>query len=414
MKTLYIHIGTCKTGTTSLQVFLAKNIEKLKNGGIVVPDSFCLSVSEGLTSGNIAYIINDNSISKEKKIKKIIDIVNNADGENVLLSCECIWIEYGRDTLFWKMLAEHFNVRVICYLRNQVEYVVSMIRQQIKCDVFSADYDSWIKLIEEDYEYINQSHESYAEIRRHIESIQRRYISTEDAYFVEAFIWSAHYYEILLNIEKYVGKENIVARLYGRDFFDDNSIYVDFIHCIGMEWDDEFIVPQRDYNLSLDCSTSEMKRIINASIGNQLNVGDRVQLLKALLMVQEAKTIDDKCSSAIRCGHVLDYNQIRLIDDIYKMENLRLSERYLNKKLFAPIETNKMLALNEIEVGDVVHLVAIVGNMLNRRLRKVEGEITSLQECLRLEQEKNKSLMESKSWRITAPLRKIDSIIHRN
>lgn len=37
MKTLYIHIGTPKTGTTSIQNFCGLNREKLKEQGVLYP-----------------------------------------------------------------------------------------------------------------------------------------------------------------------------------------------------------------------------------------------------------------------------------------------------------------------------------------------------------------------------------------
>ena len=51
---IYVHIGYGKTGTTSIQCFLANNRSKLKNYGIIYPNhpSDCQSLRYKVNSGN--------------------------------------------------------------------------------------------------------------------------------------------------------------------------------------------------------------------------------------------------------------------------------------------------------------------------------------------------------------------------
>ncbi|EAI4813061.1 hypothetical protein BGG33_07840, partial [Campylobacter lari] len=47
------------------------------------------------------------------------------------------------------------------------------------------------------------------------------------------------------------GKENLIVRLFDKNEFYQGDLLKDFIHSIGLEWDDEFIIPPKQ-NESLD------------------------------------------------------------------------------------------------------------------------------------------------------------------
>ncbi|EFB0442158.1 hypothetical protein HF828_001672, partial [Campylobacter lari] len=58
------------------------------------------------------------------------------------------------------------------------------------------------------------------------------------------------------------GKENLIVRLFDKNEFYQGDLLKDFIHSIGLEWDDEFIIPP-EQNKSLDLLGIELLRRVN-------------------------------------------------------------------------------------------------------------------------------------------------------
>ena len=103
MKTLYLHIGTPKTGTTSLpSIFLFMKIKKyLKKKGFIYPMLPFLGLMIVLILRNANFFI-ARCIARDKKIDKIeedrcfrqgMDIIINLfkKTDNIILSDEAIW-----------------------------------------------------------------------------------------------------------------------------------------------------------------------------------------------------------------------------------------------------------------------------------------------------------------------------------
>ncbi|EIK8387069.1 hypothetical protein LKT03_001718 [Campylobacter coli] len=59
------------------------------------------------------------------------------------------------------------------------------------------------------------------------------------------------------------GKENLIVRLFDNNEFYQGDLLKDFIHSIGLEWDDEFIIPPKQ-NESLDLLGIELLRRVNS------------------------------------------------------------------------------------------------------------------------------------------------------
>ena len=109
--TLYIHIGTPKTGTTALQGFLAKNRKTLQEHGAVFPD-FGL-VYKGVAKNRNAHFLvatKDPFHAKEMGVCMKILKQQAALYPKILISDESIWTFYGHPDVetapFWKKLKE--------------------------------------------------------------------------------------------------------------------------------------------------------------------------------------------------------------------------------------------------------------------------------------------------------------------
>ena len=86
-KILYLHVGTHKTGTSTIQEECSKNRSKLQQLGVLYPES----VSQGINHHAIAHLIMDGEL--EKVNQYIINIKEQSKNyDSVLLSSEVIYV----------------------------------------------------------------------------------------------------------------------------------------------------------------------------------------------------------------------------------------------------------------------------------------------------------------------------------
>lgn len=131
MATVYLHIGAHKTGTTAIQYFLWNNRKKLRRQGYLYSDFYLSAHSHG----ELANIIKPNNRDvrlrecRHQFKKKVL-----ASGyENIIFSSEVFLegqniAEAARD--FFPR--EHCDVKVIVYLRNQVDWLESVFHEIVR------------------------------------------------------------------------------------------------------------------------------------------------------------------------------------------------------------------------------------------------------------------------------------------
>lgn len=73
------------------------------------------------------------------------------------------------------------------------------------------------------------------------------------------------YYAHLQKISGYVGKENMLVRVYENGQFagKDNNLLSDYLDTLGIDFNDKFVVAEETLNHGLDGNFVEMKRILN-------------------------------------------------------------------------------------------------------------------------------------------------------
>lgn len=236
MKTLYVHIGTMKTGTTAIQGFCWDNQEVLQKKGYCYPDFSDLTVN--VTRKRNGRFMVDNCQTKEEGAAKfrtgmdrIIELFREYD--NVILSNEGIWgATYERRSSLWQELKEEgekngFQVKIIAYLRRQDEYISSVWNQMVKMGT-------------------KEGVQTWSEYLSHIPKGRQ-----------------LDYAKKLDTIKEVLGKENIIVRCYERNQFYKGNIYDDFLNVIGLEMTDEYTISEELINTKLSGSMHEIKRIIN-------------------------------------------------------------------------------------------------------------------------------------------------------
>lgn len=416
MKTIYMHIGTPKTGTSALQQFFVENAMILKKYGINYP----LSPSGEISAPNIGYIIN-NKCSVEEKARRIMSLFGEHD--KLLISSEGIYIflRYNKE-FFLKFIDMGIDVKVIVYLRRQEEYLESMIRQKVKEGIWITNQDKWSNLETED---------------------------KQDESFIKRVEEEAHYLKGLESISEVIGYKNVIVRVYEKCRMKNGNIFADFLDILGIEMTDEFITQKKLINPSLDNSTLEIKRLINEACKNRITDENFLQkiTLKALLNVSSYK---DERGKNKNISMQLSSEQVRRIRNIYEEENKEIAMKFLNREdepLFyynmsdtdhssGGVSDRELLedtiqVLFNIILDLKLQLISIENqvagwnqNRLQEQFEKLELRTVESIKQLELERDRLAQMVVDKqggidaikggySWKITAPLRKIRRIIKR-
>ncbi|ENT7275710.1 hypothetical protein ACE65C_001489 [Campylobacter coli] len=226
--TAYIHIGTPKTGTTSIQKFITLNLDLFLQQGMVYPKTFCVNNQHD----KIAYIIKNMKSDFNFWLNQEVVFLRNEISENkkytFLFSSEMISL-YINESYTLIRLKELFNwlgfknIKCILYLRSNDEYMISHSSQNIKCGLGV---------------YYKRKAEFCTSMGMHM------------------------YKTICKNYINVFGKENIIVRLFDKNEFYQGDLLKDFIHSIGLEWDNKFRIPERE-NETLDLIGFELQGRLN-------------------------------------------------------------------------------------------------------------------------------------------------------
>lgn len=124
---LFLHVGHGKTGTSYLQSILAKNKDLLLEYDIFYPQhkNYDKALRGQITSGNAAGLT-------EGSISNFISQKINNKVINCLFSNEGLWKKLLRDPADFSLLNERFNLKIIFFVRDPLEYVFSSYGQSVK------------------------------------------------------------------------------------------------------------------------------------------------------------------------------------------------------------------------------------------------------------------------------------------
>ena len=241
MSTLYLHIGTPKTGTTAIQHFLAINRKVLESKGYNFP--FMKMRFENLSRNRNAHFLIDQAVNKDSDTLEYKEQVNLCYEyiyellglyENVILTEESIWHACEKIKNFWEDLHEKITskghqLKVIVYLRRQDEFI--------------------------------QSYWKYKVLERETYDFKKYVNSNKYAFF------PLEYHSHLTSIAKVIGKDNILVRVYEKDQYKgtNKTIISDFLHTIGLELTEEYDQEENLRNTSIDFICTEVKRRLNSN-----------------------------------------------------------------------------------------------------------------------------------------------------
>ncbi len=245
MKTLYLHIGMPKTGTTSIQEFCEDNRELLKEMGYWYPESIHKYKHVNIQrNGHFLVGMCKNADGKRNKKKEDSLFEQGlkmlAEGfktyDSIILSDENLWhgsIKHRKNlwTLLKKHSAEHnYKIKVIIYLRRQDDLILSWINQKIKSG-WSCGGTLTLEKYLENPDVVIMDYDKYLDI-----------------------------------IANELGKDALCIRIFERGKFkgEDGTLISDFLDAVGLPFDANYKTAESFSNTSLTYNGQEIKRIINS------------------------------------------------------------------------------------------------------------------------------------------------------
>lgn len=247
-KTLVFHIGTPKTGTTSIQAFLDGNRKALEEKGICYPDTRRFCLEQGIDIGSAVNNVQNGGFFEQfiplgvKKVKmdqllqnqdfkKILDFIISCleRYKLVILSDESMWLRDITELLQY-FASKDISIQVVVYFRNQVDYIESFWKHDIKMGLFAGDFST------------------FWELRK-----------------ASAVVESMYYYRKISEIEKVISKQNITARLYNPNRHRENINWLleDFMETIGETLTSDYKTNRGYENVSLFGSALILKNRFN-------------------------------------------------------------------------------------------------------------------------------------------------------
>jgi len=288
MKTIYLHIGVGKTGTTSIQQFLAANHEDLSAAGM----NYVLAGGGAAGGGhqNFAksfitdiphYMVPPTNIISDRAL--ILHEIEHCHESKILLSSENFPLSdpcLVRD--FFERSRMNFKYKIVMFIRSQDELVESEYNQLVK-----------VRL----------------EKRTLVE-----YIETE---------FDGDFMKLASKWEQVFGQDNLICRIYDSRHF---NVVNDFLGCLEVvlnsDMNEKYVAPVVS-NKSLGFLALTLKHALNML---QPHTGDK---LNFELPSELSMLIPDIDLPAI----LMNSRDARQFLDRYRESNRKFSERFLGESM---------------------------------------------------------------------------------
>ena len=297
---LLFHIGTLKTGTTSLQEFLYHNQDNLLKNGWDYPN-----FEEVLPSHYVIYPKNAFylwSAFLEKDDKLFDDLMNCALNHlkynNVIMSCENIWIMKDFRGILSKIHQYYENIKILVYIRRQDLYLESLYNQIIKG-------------------------------LRHEEMDLTQFIEYDEKFQF------AQYLDRLLAIEEIFGK-NLIVKPFERVSLKGSrkDIISDFLSTIEIDENREKWDFPNKQNESLNNHTLELKRILNGV------VSDSHEFYMTFSNLIRQINLENNKSGRKEYNKIFSPELRKKILKNHEAENIEIARHFLNKEEGVFSDTN--------------------------------------------------------------------------
>lgn len=244
MATVYLHIGSQKTGTSAIQQFLLMNEKRLNQEGVAFP-YFDIPYDGKYRQRRNAHFLVYHSHMEDKRgraqqeqdfYEKGFETLRQmgSDYDKIVLTDEAVWYRQDEKEGFWqdvlsRMQAAGHELKVVIFLRRQDLFVQSLWNQAVK------NLPRTLRSFDDYKDSDSIAHHNF------------------------------DYYKKLCEIAQVVGKENMIVRSYEKDAIlsSPGGIFSIFMDCIGCRMDETYEKPDRQINTDLSGNYLLIKQIMN-------------------------------------------------------------------------------------------------------------------------------------------------------
>ncbi len=135
----------------------------------------------------------------------------------------------------------------------------------------------------------------------------------------------ADYYEELKKIEEVVGKENVQVRIFEKNQLININIYDDFIYCLGVELNNDFIKEQNAVNVSLKNSYRDIRNICNEVMNDKYSESVNEKFFLTFVRLSEE-------DSTLEKSNLLSLEEKNNLIKKYAKSNFLTAQYFLNRK----------------------------------------------------------------------------------
>lgn len=349
MRTVFLHIGVFKTGSSALQVFFAMNQKQLAAAGVRYPSLSDLDgAKRGLvSSGNAAYLARSLMEpeapmalpqQKDDQLRKFEQSLNNTKEGNLLLSSEFFSYVPGASFQSLKEIANRngFRLKVIAFVREQTSYLESLYIQRVKRGGIQQPPEEYIEKLIED----------------------------------EKHLFYAKFFDDLASVIK---RENIGLEVYER-----KNLYSKMFWQLGLEPNKQFTLPSRRVNISLPLALIPLFLELN-KLNPPQSFADQI--------VSAYSKFNHKKESS---GQTLLSPELRTrLVELYKSDNDKLfADWHTGATAFQSVERQHVSldsAANMLDLADIAKLMGGISIQHEARIIRVEKAIMQLGELAGLE-----------------------------
>ncbi|WOT06314.1 WcbI family polysaccharide biosynthesis putative acetyltransferase [Shewanella youngdeokensis] len=140
-KTIYFHIGMSKTGTTSVQKWLAEHSKLLLTHGLLYPKSFR---NEGVCHHSFAKSLKS-GFNDKAELEKLFTEIDHSGASKIIISSELLERLSINQCKLLNTIFSRYHIKIITYLRQQDEAVTSMYNELAKKHAIAVSFDEYIR-----------------------------------------------------------------------------------------------------------------------------------------------------------------------------------------------------------------------------------------------------------------------------
>jgi hypothetical protein len=131
---LFVHIGTQKTGSSSIQKALTEDRRRLRKLGLLYPKP---DASGGaFKHALIGRLAGDpGSDEAKEQVRHLMGRFADSGARTMIISDEALWRSDTSRARFFLAFKEHFEITVVAYLRRQDHYAESLYKQTFRTGV---------------------------------------------------------------------------------------------------------------------------------------------------------------------------------------------------------------------------------------------------------------------------------------